>query len=124
MLTRKMNQSNIDSIRHQIQNKIGSKPYYSTVEDAKSIVTDMDHFPYTRYFRGEYKSSIPRVFEREAGWRPLRDSCYEGSCVPDRNPRPNHCFETACSTTFPCIPEVNKRPYSFRMNEKCILEYR
>lgn len=35
----------------------------------KSALTDMDHFPYRRFFRGVYNESEPVIFGRQAGYR-------------------------------------------------------
>jgi hypothetical protein len=126
-LTEKVNNANIASIRKQISEKMGYNPYYGTVNDAESIITDMDHFPYTRFFRGIYKSPYPVVFEREAGWRPKRNSCYNSvNKCNEKSPYPNHCFEAACSTVYPCQPKNLKDPDALKvqLNNSCIVEYR
>ena len=56
-LTEQVNSANISSIRHQINMKNCSTPYFGTINDAESVITDMDHFPYTRFYRGVYNSS-------------------------------------------------------------------
>jgi hypothetical protein len=89
--------ANIESIRKQIKLKQGYKPHYGTINDASSIITDMDHFPYTRFYRGVPSSTYPIVFEREAGWRPNRDSCYGVGNCHHKSEYPNHCFQYACS---------------------------
>ena len=127
-LTKKINDKNVQSVRYQIHQKQQSQPFFGTINDAESIITDMDHFPYTRFYRGVYNSSDPLVFEREAGWRPLRDSCYKSSCNT-KTPYPNHCYEVACSTVYPCHPKILHR-YSDRdalnvqTNNACIIQYR
>jgi hypothetical protein len=50
------------------------------------VVNDMDHHPYTRCFRGVYYSSEPIVMEREAGWRPLHNKCYNPGMVVKKRP--------------------------------------
>ena len=121
-LTKKINTDNIKSIRRQIHQKQGSNPFYGTVNDAESIVTDMDHFPYTRFFRGVYYSPDPVVFEREAGWRPTRDGCYKSSCDV-KNKYPNNCFAGSCTTVYPCKPK-SLHKYSDRNTQDCIVLYR
>lgn len=124
-LTKRMNNENILSIRNQIQMKKEYHPYYSTMNNTKSVITDMDHFPYTRFYRGIYNSSDPIVFEREAGWRPTRNFCYKGAICTDKDPYPNHCFETACSTVFPCYPQyltkyADKESLNVQLNNACV----
>lgn len=71
-----------------------------------SVFTDMDHFPYTRFFRGNYASTSPVVFEREAGVVVHDNFGYTNARSPTAMDRkPNWCFESACSTRFPCHPE-------------------
>ena len=101
-LTEQTTNNNISSVRNQILMKKGPYPHYGTSTQANSILTDMDHFPYTRFYRGIYDSPNPVVFEREAGWRPQRDSCYKSNSYKPKNTYPNHCFESACSTIYPC----------------------
>lgn len=128
-LTEKINKANVESIRKQIGEKAGSNPFYGTMNGAESVITDMDHFPYTRFFRGIYKSTEPVVVEREAGWRPHRNSCYTVNYAKTKDPYPNHCFETACSTVYPCYPE-NQDKYSniqellVKINNNSVAHYR
>jgi hypothetical protein len=123
-LTEKMNNANIASVRKQIHEKNGCDPYYGTVNDAVSVVTDMDHFPYTRFFRGVYKSTYPVVMERESGWRPQRNSCYSVNNCNQKAPYPNHCFQTACSTVYPCYSQSDSESTLVKINNECIVQYR
>jgi hypothetical protein len=127
-ITKTINDANINSVREQIKLKKDDNPYFSTMNDAESVITDMDHFPYTRFFRGVYHSSDPVVFEREAGWRPPRDECYRG-CYYYNPEYPDHCFETACSTVFPCYPKYltkysDRDAMNVQLNRSCIVQYR
>jgi hypothetical protein len=126
--TEKINDDNVLSVRQQIFLKKGHLPYFGTKNCAESVITDMDNFPYTRFFRGVYYSPDPVVFEREAGWRPQRNSCYKGSCYSE-SPYPNHCFESPCSTVYPCYPPnlskiADKDALDVQLNRSCIVQYR
>lgn len=128
--TEKINRQNIQSVREQIAMKNNyCNPFYATMDNAMSNLTDQDVFPYSRYFRGEYDKDYPIVFEREAGWRPRKDRCYKLECPGGRDFYPNHCFETACSIVQPCYPEV-LRTYEHQellnqiLNQNCITQYR
>ena len=130
-LTQRINDANISSIRHQIALKKSNIPHFGTSNQVSSIITDMDHFPYTRYFRGVHNSAEPVVFEREAGWRPTHDPCYKGSCdKSEENPSyPSHCFEAACSTVYPCYPKYlqkisDRDAINVQLNKACIVQYR
>ena len=128
-LTEKVNDANVASVRKRIAMKQGCNPHYGTINAADSIITDMDHHPYTRFYRGIPSSTDPVVFEREAGWRPQRNYCYGVSNCEEKGTYPNHCFEGPCSTTFPCYPS-NLARYSDRdalnvqLNRACIVQYR
>jgi hypothetical protein len=97
-----INKQNIDYVQNLILEKQKSSPYFVPTTN---VITDYDVFPYTRWYRGIASESRPIVAEREAGWRPRRDNCYK----PPPNAistKPRHlCFESACSTTFPCKPK-------------------
>lgn len=120
---------NISSIRKQIYMKTGCNPHFGTINEAESVITDMDHFPYTRFYRGVPSSSEPIVLEREAGWRPQRNSCYDVNHCKGKEIYPNHCFESACSTVYPCYPQYlqkfsDKNALNVQLNNACIVQYR
>ena len=64
-------------------------------------MTDIDTFPYPRFYRGVYQLSEPVVMEREAGWRQRHDMCYEPTRVYEVE-QPKYCWQVPCSTVFPC----------------------
>jgi hypothetical protein len=71
-----MEDNNIKVIKDQINKKMSPYPYTISKNVINDVVTDMDHHPYTRWYRGVYYSSEPMVMEREAGWRPIKNNCY------------------------------------------------
>ena len=122
-------QQNINSVRSQISKKNGYNPYYATVGTASSVITDMDSFPYNRYFRGQYNSSVPIVFEREAGFRRINTTCYDKNIDRGIPQYPNHCFQVPCSTVYPCYPDFEKQygdkeQIELLNNRACVVEYR
>jgi hypothetical protein len=52
------------------------EPHIATSAAISPMLTDQDHFPYTRYYRGEPLEENPTIYDREAGWRPTQNSCY------------------------------------------------
>lgn len=104
------NRNNVDMIRQGILYKTSDDPFIPTIGLAKSTITDYDTFPYPRWYRGVPTSSEPVVAEREAGWRVRNDQCYRVNTCPGKleYPYPSHCFETACSTVFPCFERDSK----------------
>lgn len=108
--SREIANTNINLVRSQIEAKTRCGiPFYfnlSGPQVLKDTVTDMDNFPYKRFFRGEYDKPYPIVMEREAGWRTTNNKCYRKlePCVQGQYP--NNCFESPCSTVFPCYPKL------------------
>lgn len=115
--------SNENIIRNQITLKNLSSPYHATKCKANSVVTDVDHHPYTRFFKGQRDSHTPVVHEREAGWRPLRNECYNPIVDTHPDPYPDHCWETACSVGFPCRScNVSRKAHDVQMRSQCIVQ--
>ena len=128
-MSQAINASNVYNVRSQIALEKQSQPFHATVNYAKSIVTDYDNFPYGRWYRGQALSDKPIVAEREAGWRPRQKNCYSNFSSPVENKYPNHCFETACSTVFPCYPKYlqkfsDQEQMNVILNKACIVQYR
>ncbi len=121
-------ESNIAYVQSQIQKKkTSTTPFFSSTTE---VVTDFDHFPYTRHFRGEYDNHTPIVFGRDAGWRPRRDDCYKYQYdpVPDII-KPRHCFSGACNGVKPCKPEelnpiLDKEASDLTFQTRHIIDYR
>ena len=127
-ITPHINQTSITSVREWINAKKGSTPFYATQNNVENVVTDMDHFPYTRYYRGVYSSEHPIVIEREAGYRPIEDECYTPKIIIEKT-YPDHCFEPACSTVYPCFESTSKhaqteRKRNEKINGNCNVMYR
>jgi hypothetical protein len=125
-----INLMNVQTVRNGIRQKINYNcPYYPTLDEVTSVVTDQDTFPYPRYFRGKYNCSEPRVFEREAGFRTRNDNCYRINCSGAPVYKPNYCFSIPCSTVLPCKPEeqfisADKAEYDLIQRKNCITLYR
>lgn len=128
-LTAELNNQNIEYIRSQIALKQSNKPYFATNNTVTHMITDMDHHPYTRNFRGVYYYPEPIVFEREAGYRKIENGCYDLVIPPQQDEEPKHCFEAACSIQYPCYPEylqkfADKEALDVMLNRACIIQYR
>lgn len=124
-----INQKAIENVRLQIARKNSDQPYFATNTTVLSNLTDMDHHPYTRFYRGVYYFPEPVAMEREAGWRPRQDACYKLVLPQQDSPEPQHCFEVPCSTTFPCYPKyltkyADKDALDVMINNACISQYR
>ena len=95
----------MDYIQNCIMLKnIPGRPYNSYAHDVTNVVTDMDHFPYTRFYRGIYNDTNPHIWEREAGFRQLENVKY----IPNVKyivSYPNIPTQIPCSTIIP--PKIN-----------------
>ena len=78
------NYYNVTNIAEQIRRKTSHSPYFATEQNSQNIITDQDHFPYTRYFRGVAHVPRPIIMEREAGWRPINNQCYLQNCCDNQ----------------------------------------
>ena len=124
-----INLENVKNIRSQILRKQNYNPYFATLDKGSIALTDYDHFPYQRYFRGIPNSNRPVVAEREAGWRPIYNKCYDDDLSTIKKDEYNFCFETACSTVYPCHPEylakyADRDALNVMLNNDCISQYR
>ena len=117
--------TSIDFVRSQIQQKLNyNTPYQATNGMVKNSVTDMDNFPYNRFYRGVYFADKPVVMEREAGWRERQNECYTPVLMKE-DIYPENCFEAACSTVYPCYPQylrklADKKALEVMLNKKCV----
>jgi len=50
---------NVNTIRDQIEAKIQSSPFFASQNAVSLTVTDFDTFPYPRFYRGIYQSTMP-----------------------------------------------------------------
>ena len=125
-----INKRNVDNLQAQINMKKSSEPYFSTVQTNTNVLTDYDTFPYIRYFRGIAESTVPIVSEREAGWRPRNEDCYNSYYVRAEKQKKHHdiimprnYFQPACSTVYPRYVSENDLG-EIRLNENCVISYR
>jgi len=123
-LTAQLNSDSIDGVREQIFQKNNTRPYFANSRTVMSSITDMDHHPYTRWFRGVYYFPEPIIMEREAGWRPDRSYCYDLTMPPPSDRQPHICFEPACSTQLPCFPGKTNEQLDSAINDNCLVQYR
>lgn len=94
----------MSSLSDQIAQKTQyGKSFYANNWDVGQTITDMDNFPYQRFYRGQYEQSMPVIFDRKAGYRFVEQRCYKTQ-TDYAIPYPNYCYESACSTIYPCVP--------------------
>jgi len=104
---------NIDYINKQIILKNSNNPYYVN-QSIYSVRNEYDEFPYPKWFKGIAESEKPIVADREAGWIPKR---YKAPMKEPPHPKPDTCFQSSCSTIYPCYAQDNSYLY---LNKACI----
>jgi len=124
-----INTSNVSNIYKEIERKKSWKPYFASENTVTNVITDYDVFPYPRWFRGIPSYTKPVIAEREAGYRPREDNCYDTIKKEIKVSYPNNCFQSACSTVFPCYPPYESRyaqkdELDIILNQNCIAQYR
>lgn len=125
-LTPKLNFENVNYIQSQIERKISENPYFANNNTVTHVITDMDHHPYSRWYRGVYYYPDAILMEREAGYRKLNNGCYAPEREMVLETQPKYCFESACSTIYPCSPKKYKEMEALEseINDRCLVEYR
>jgi len=97
---------NRDIITINIKNKTQyAKAYYASDKTVATISTDMDQFPYSRWYRGSTMSSTPVIIEREAGYMLVHKN---DKPEKQKGTYPNHVFTTPCSTVLPTYAKEAK----------------
>jgi len=119
--------NNISYIRKQIEKKNASTPYYAFQDTVSHVSEDLDHFPYTRFYRGQAANPKPIVFEREAGYRQQHDKCYKPLIKATPAEKPQHCWEGPCSVVYPCYPQylrkyADKNELEVMLNKVCVIK--
>ena len=114
-----MNRKMIDlQIRKKIQYK---KAYYATEDSSMLITTDMDRFPYPRWFRGVPEQDKPVIIEREAGYHMILKQKKEKPAVSEYSEYPKHIFTSPCSTVLPIYSKEAFDPKA--VNQSCVEKF-
>lgn len=92
------------------------KPY---IFSQTNVFTDRYKFPYPYFWRGDYRSEYPHIYDREAGFAPRFNNSTKPHLPEGCIYYPNHCFTGPPSTQYPCYPECTQRyksnnPYFLR----------
>jgi hypothetical protein len=75
-------------------------PFESLGSDIQHVITDVDHFPYTRFYRGVYNDTKPHIWQREAGYHRLENDRYKENLLYIT--KPHHSpTQIPCSTILP-----------------------
>jgi hypothetical protein len=106
------------------------KPYFATDKTIDTITTEIDTFPYTGFFRGEWNNHAPVIFKRQGGYRPL-NKCHDpiyfinNNVAGNNDNKMNTFFQAASNTIYPVFPEFldkynDKQKIEIGMNKKCL----
>ncbi len=104
-------------------------PYYANWHTVKNFETDMNIFPYPRFYRGKFNSSEPIIMDRIAGYREQLSDRYWRDNIPNkyttnsynRKNNSSSCFELACSTVLPCKKKfVNSKEAEIQNTEDSV----
>lgn len=119
--------SNESYLQTMVEQKKSTQPYIATNHTVYNVITDFDHFPYSRWYRGRYQNTNPVVIEREAGFRQRQDWCYQPVARVENEPTPtplNHCIQNPVSTVYPCVPTDEQDERIKHFQEICTIKYR
>jgi|TARA_B100001248_G_scaffold257737_1_gene240760 hypothetical protein len=99
----------MDIIQKQINESLSSESaYFPKPNQIFQVQTDINQWPYQRYFRGEASSFEPIVWEREAGFQEILVQSSVPSIIGFQNEiETSTCFQIPCSTTLPCYTKGN-----------------
>ena len=63
-----------DFLKKMINLKNSNTPFLMTKNAVQNTITDMNRFPYNRFYRGQVGNTHPTVMSREAGYCPVEKS--------------------------------------------------
>lgn len=92
----------MEIIQIEIEKKKMSKPYFPDPDLIYQIKTDVNEWPYRRYFRGKKDSYTPHIWEREAGYSTVLTTINTNNKVNETLVGATCCFQLPCSTILPC----------------------
>ena len=94
-------------------------PYYPTTSTVKSVHTPVNHFPYTRFYQGDYRKKYVDIFDREAGWSPQNNDCYKNILRQTTSFPPDYCFQAPASIIYPCHRDNLEQHKCGYLNQTC-----
>jgi len=100
--------SNKSIIEYQIRQKVNSQgPYFPNPNIIFKTKTDVNVFPYQRFFRGVAADMHPNIWDREAGYSPLISTIDTTNDVNQALfEKSTTCFQYPCTTILPCYSDI------------------
>ncbi len=83
--------------------KNSNKPYYPTTSTIKNITSENDHFPYSRYFTGDFNSNEVKFFDRMAGYSKSINLLYKRPVYHPKPVKLEYCFQEPVAVTYRCV---------------------
>lgn len=119
--------NSINFVKTQIQQKNSSSPYLANTDMIQSVYTDMNTFPYHRFYRGNSRPN-PTIFNREAGYHYREE--HKNNITPYNSlselkkdiqqHTPNVCFVSSTRSTPRCFPEKDTEKNNIKINKQII----
>ena len=117
--------NSINFVKKQINIKNTSNPYLANTEMIQSVYTDMNSFPYHRFYRGNLNQN-PTIFNREAGYHYREEnkqpiSLYKSPIELHKAIKkytPNVCFLKSSRIKPRCIPEKDCEKKNIQINKQ------
>lgn len=104
------NSTNKEVIYQQIQKKKNFCPYTPNPYSIFEVQTDVNEFPYRRFFRGKIDSDQPHIWDREAGFSPIITQLDQSQTMNSPTlllAEASTPFQVPCSTQFPTTQTTN-----------------
>lgn len=102
--TAKKNIQNVQKMINRKVSLIGKHNFYVSENEIKAVSSDVDHLPYTRIYRSNPFTNEAIMWEGDSGFRPRMNSFYAPNVVSQEEQQVDLCFQTPCSTVYPCQP--------------------
>ena len=99
-LTPFINRVNCELVHDMIEEKKRNLPFTVSNNIVSYIQTDMDNYPYNRFYRGVPYFYNPVIFEREAGFREVHNECYRPLPCPYPSLTPDVKFTSSCTAVL------------------------
>lgn len=101
----------MSSLENLLSQKQGFEPIRVYPEDVRMIPTQVDHFPYLKFYRGQFMETSPHVFNRDAGFA-LQDSQRLTYNMTPTTTKFEVPFQIPCSTILPRLVQKHYDPRS------------
>jgi len=106
-------------VHREIIKKKSAYPYFPENNLIFQVKTDVNEFPYRRFFRGKMDEMNPNIWDREAGYSPIKNSIDTTNKVNQSLLLGDStCFQYPCSTILPCIGDNNTTPFQANSTSK------